>query len=317
MDCIEVKAEETDNVLELLVTTRNILRFNQKVDVLFSVRTANVVGHGLLMFLLCVTSLWTVFGAHKEFDCLEYHSPLFALLLQGNIITELLCLGGKILKISTSVESLSWEINKRMCSEEYPIEHRKKLEVFMLELAHTPTDLTAADLFSVDNSFITSGACHVVRQADSFRQCLPEGVTADNCNYIAIFPPFDVLICLEEPHIDEMDTAGLGDLIEIDQSLENTMSSQSDFFYVTIICIMCTHILAFIISATIIRSLRIFNRLLLQFSSFQAVFMKHMIFKRVKCIQTKAKETDNALELLSVTRNILGFNQKVNDMFLC
>ncbi|XP_046679042.1 uncharacterized protein LOC124366501 [Homalodisca vitripennis] len=60
------------------------------------------------------------------------------------------------------VESLSWEINKRMSSKEYSIEHRKKLEVFMLELAHTPTDLTAADFFSVDNSFITSVASFIM-----------------------------------------------------------------------------------------------------------------------------------------------------------
>ncbi|KAG8279578.1 hypothetical protein J6590_079417 [Homalodisca vitripennis] len=162
MNRIQVKAQETDNVLELLATTRSILGFNQKIDDMFCMRTANVVEHGLLNFLLSLTAFWSIYGLHKEFYCIENHSPVFALLVQCHIFTELFCLGGKISKISNCVESLSWEINKRMSSKEYSIEHRKKLEVFMLELAHTPTDLTAADLFSVDNSFITSVASFIM-----------------------------------------------------------------------------------------------------------------------------------------------------------
>ncbi|KAG8334002.1 hypothetical protein J6590_099096 [Homalodisca vitripennis] len=43
--------------------------------------------------------------------------------------------------------------------------------------------------------------------------------------------------------------------------------------------------------------------------------MKHMTSKRGKSILAKSKETNNALELLSTTRKILAFNQKINEMF--
>ncbi|KAG8256107.1 hypothetical protein J6590_076558 [Homalodisca vitripennis] len=125
-------------------------------------RIGNVVVGGLLTFLNCMSAYWQVYGLHKEIDCYESNSPIIALVVQGHIITELFCLGEKMSKISNCVESISWELNRRMCSKEYSIEHRKKLEVFMLELAHTPTDLTAADLFSVNNSFITSVASFII-----------------------------------------------------------------------------------------------------------------------------------------------------------
>ncbi|KAG8280457.1 hypothetical protein J6590_081913 [Homalodisca vitripennis] len=162
MNCIQEKAKNTDDVLELLRTSRSILGLNQTINETFSMRTTNAVASGLVVLLLSLSAYWRVYGLHKDTDCYEYISPVFALLMQGHIITVLFFLGGRMPKISTCVESLSWEINKRMCSEEYSIEHRKKLEVFMLELAHTPTELTAADLFSVDNSFITSVASFIM-----------------------------------------------------------------------------------------------------------------------------------------------------------
>ncbi|KAG8269793.1 hypothetical protein J6590_099945 [Homalodisca vitripennis] len=103
MNCIQVKAQDSDNVLKLLATTRSILGFNQKIDDIFSVRTANVVAHGLLMFFLSLTSFWSIYGTHKKYYSIENHSPVFAILMQGHIITELFCLGGKISKISTCV----------------------------------------------------------------------------------------------------------------------------------------------------------------------------------------------------------------------
>ncbi|KAG8291211.1 hypothetical protein J6590_065639, partial [Homalodisca vitripennis] len=98
----KVKAEKTDNSLELLATIRIILGFNEKVNKIFSLRMANVVVEGLLTFLNCISAYWQVYGLHKKIDCFESSSPIIAFVVQGYIITELFCLGEKMMKISNS-----------------------------------------------------------------------------------------------------------------------------------------------------------------------------------------------------------------------
>ncbi|KAG8280456.1 hypothetical protein J6590_081912 [Homalodisca vitripennis] len=103
MNCIPVKAKESDNVLELLTSTRPILGINKKVNEFFFLRMTNSVVYGLLTFLHCLSAYWRTYGLRKDTDNFEYISPVLALLVQGHIITELFCLGERISRISTCV----------------------------------------------------------------------------------------------------------------------------------------------------------------------------------------------------------------------
>ncbi|KAG8329454.1 hypothetical protein J6590_085432 [Homalodisca vitripennis] len=160
MKCIQEKVVGTRNILDIVPLTRRILGFNHKVNSVLSLCVANAISTGLLQFLASISSYWKVYGLHNMLQCYESTSPVLAAILQTHIITELLFLAGTSRRISNWVESLSWEINREICSAEHPLEYRKKLEVFMLEMAHTSTDLTALELLAVDNSFLTSAGEH-------------------------------------------------------------------------------------------------------------------------------------------------------------
>ncbi|KAG8280462.1 hypothetical protein J6590_081915 [Homalodisca vitripennis] len=108
---IAIKAELTGDVLEVLTTTRSILRLNRKINGIFFLRITNVIGDGLLMFLKCLSALWIVYGLHKEMECLEYYSPVFTLLMRGHIITRVARHYGKGLK---SYELLGTSSNSKI-----------------------------------------------------------------------------------------------------------------------------------------------------------------------------------------------------------
>ncbi|KAG8294387.1 hypothetical protein J6590_104010 [Homalodisca vitripennis] len=132
MKCIQEKVVETRNILDIVSLTRRILGFNHKVNSVLSLCVANAISTGLLQFLASISSYWKVYGLHNMLQCYESTSPVLAAILQTHIITDLLFLAGTSRRIS------NW------------------LEVFMLEMAHTSTDLTALELLAVDNSFLTS-----------------------------------------------------------------------------------------------------------------------------------------------------------------
>ncbi|KAG8304467.1 hypothetical protein J6590_092829 [Homalodisca vitripennis] len=134
MKCIQEKVVETRNILDIVSLTRRILGFNHKVNSVLSLCVANAISTGLLQFLASISSYWKVYGLHNMLQCYESTSPVLAAILQTHIITDLLFLAGTSRRIS------NW------------------LEVFMLEMAHTSTDLTALELLAVDNSFLTSAS---------------------------------------------------------------------------------------------------------------------------------------------------------------
>ncbi|KAG8305452.1 hypothetical protein J6590_069793 [Homalodisca vitripennis] len=111
--CIQEKAaEETGNILELVQTTRKVLNFNQKVNEVFSLRVANAIAIGLIIFLHCLLSHWRVYGLHKEIECFESTSPFYASLVQSHIIMELLFLAGISSKITSKAIKDFWS-NRR------------------------------------------------------------------------------------------------------------------------------------------------------------------------------------------------------------
>ncbi|KAG8329459.1 hypothetical protein J6590_085441 [Homalodisca vitripennis] len=136
MKCIQEKVVGTRNILDIVPLTRRILGFNLKVNSVLSLCVANAISTGLLQFLASISSYWKVYGLHNMLQCYESTSPVLTAILQTHIITELLFLAGTSRRIS------NW------------------LEVFMLEMAHTSTDLTALELLVVDNSFLTSAGEH-------------------------------------------------------------------------------------------------------------------------------------------------------------
>ncbi|KAG8270051.1 hypothetical protein J6590_093772 [Homalodisca vitripennis] len=127
MKCIVEKAAETHDILDVIATTRRTLGFNQKVNEVFSLRVANAVANGLIVFLQCLSAHWTVYGLHQEVRCFEYHSPILASVLQSYIIFQLLFLAGTSSKISSFVDALTWEINRRISFGGHSMEYRKKI----------------------------------------------------------------------------------------------------------------------------------------------------------------------------------------------
>ncbi|XP_046679220.1 uncharacterized protein LOC124366663 [Homalodisca vitripennis] len=125
--CIQEKAaEETQNVLDLVQTTRRVHNLNKKINEVFSLRVANAIFIGFTFFLHCLLSHWRVYGLHKEIECFESISPFYASLFQSHIITELIFLAGISSKITSTVDSLSWDTNRRISFGKHSMEHRKK-----------------------------------------------------------------------------------------------------------------------------------------------------------------------------------------------
>ncbi|KAG8254584.1 hypothetical protein J6590_005134 [Homalodisca vitripennis] len=162
INVITEKITENHEILEFMLKTRKILGYNLKVNDNFSLRVANAFPSGMLPFLHSLSIYWRTYGINKGVTkYMEYRYPVLAILLRSQIVTELLFLAGTSSRISNHVESLSWEIDRRASTGENSIEYRKKLEVFMLELAHTPVLMTGADLFTYDNGLITDvSTCH-------------------------------------------------------------------------------------------------------------------------------------------------------------
>ncbi|KAG8291212.1 hypothetical protein J6590_065640 [Homalodisca vitripennis] len=115
--------------------------------------------------------------------------------------------------------------------------------------------------------------------------------------------------------IDEMDTVGLEDLINVDLELENMMSLKSDFLYVGITVLTIIHTVSILWFTQKMNILYKCDRYITICTAFQAVLMKNMVTKRIKWIQVKEEKMANGLELLTTTRSILGFNEKVNNIF--
>ncbi|KAG8304848.1 hypothetical protein J6590_084550 [Homalodisca vitripennis] len=172
MRVVTEKVTESQTILELMSKTRQILRFNQKVNDIFSLRVANAVLSGMLSFLYFLAAFWRVYGTHKVMHNMEYQNPVLTIPLRTKVITELLFLAGISSKISNEVSLLIWEIDRRMINAEISVKYRKQLEIFMLELAHTPVHLTGMDLFTFDNSLITDVAAFSMSMMMIFVQFL-------------------------------------------------------------------------------------------------------------------------------------------------
>ncbi|KAG8260840.1 hypothetical protein J6590_087439 [Homalodisca vitripennis] len=115
--------------------------------------------------------------------------------------------------------------------------------------------------------------------------------------------------------VDRMNTIGLEDLNSIDSALGQTLSYQTDFFYLTFVGLAVIQLLPYLRFVQYVDNFYIINTVTTTFSMIQAVLMKHMVSKRMKCIVEKAAETHDILDIIATTRRALGFNQKVNEVF--
>ncbi|KAG8274963.1 hypothetical protein J6590_096727 [Homalodisca vitripennis] len=115
-------------------------------------------------------------------------------------------------------------------------------------------------------------------------------------------------------NVGQTDTVGLEDLISVDRDLETTLRTQIDFFYPAIVCFVTIQLSPYLRFITETKSAYFITVVMTKFSSVQAVLMKHMVLKRMKCIQEKVVGTRNILDLVPLTRRILGFNHKVNSV---
>ncbi|KAG8260842.1 hypothetical protein J6590_087441 [Homalodisca vitripennis] len=112
-----------------------------------------------------------------------------------------------------------------------------------------------------------------------------------------------------------MNTIGLEDLNSIDRALGQTLSYQTDFFYLTFVGLAVIQLLPYLRFVQYVDNFYVINTVTTTFSMIQAVLMKHMVSKRMKCIVEKAADTHDVLDIIATTRRTLGFNQKVNEVF--
>ncbi|KAG8311236.1 hypothetical protein J6590_046696 [Homalodisca vitripennis] len=127
----------------------------RKLNRNYSLHVANSLVSGTIMSLQSISAYWRVYGLHYVLDCYEYHAPIATVFAHDSVLFELQSISWSGTRLNSLVQSLTFEIDRKMAMGEHQLEYRKQLEIIMLELAHTPVEFTALDFVSVNNNLVT------------------------------------------------------------------------------------------------------------------------------------------------------------------
>ncbi|KAG8247992.1 hypothetical protein J6590_049335 [Homalodisca vitripennis] len=158
---VTFQTEQHQDTVRLVLKLRKLFELNQKLKINYSLRAANSLLAGSLVFLQSISAYWRVYGLHYDIDCLEYHAPIATVFAHGHYLDELQSIAWSASRLKSLIQSLIFEIDRKITMGELQLNYRKQLEILMLELAHTPVDFTALDFVSVDNNLVTD-ACSFV-----------------------------------------------------------------------------------------------------------------------------------------------------------
>ncbi|KAG8244722.1 hypothetical protein J6590_015259 [Homalodisca vitripennis] len=165
------------DILNEFLSVRRVLDYNRKVNNAFTLRVTLGLTEGLTTFLLSVSAFWRVYGLKNIYDCFEFRSPVGTVLFTGHVMFDLIFMSTSMMRLENivsivSVQSMTFEIDRKMTMGTYPLEYRKQLEVAILELAHTPVQFTALDFISVNNALIIDGmAVAAFHTTPSYTMC--------------------------------------------------------------------------------------------------------------------------------------------------
>ncbi|KAG8247991.1 hypothetical protein J6590_049333 [Homalodisca vitripennis] len=155
---VEVIRDQTNehlDPLKLVLHLRQLVKYNQKMNLSNSLRVADSLLTGSALFLQSISVYWQVYGLHYVLYSFEYHAPITTFILHGFIMFELLSIAWSSTSLNSLVQSLTFEIDRKMTMGGLQLKYRKQLEVLMLELAHSPVEFTALDFVSVNHNLVT------------------------------------------------------------------------------------------------------------------------------------------------------------------
>ncbi|KAG8245843.1 hypothetical protein J6590_091656 [Homalodisca vitripennis] len=155
VELITVQTDEHHDPLTLVLQLRKLFEYNKKLNRNYSLRVANSLGAGILIFLQSISAYWQVYGLHYVVNCYEYRAPIATVFAHGYVWYELLSIAYSATRLNSSVQSLILEIDRKITMDGYQLQYRKQMEIVMLELAHTPVEFTALDFVSVNNNLAT------------------------------------------------------------------------------------------------------------------------------------------------------------------
>ncbi|KAG8241264.1 hypothetical protein J6590_090420 [Homalodisca vitripennis] len=102
VELITVRTEEHLDPLRLVLQLRKLFEYNKKLNRNYSLRVANSLGVGMLLFLQSISAYWQVYGLHYVVDCYEYHAPIATVFAQGFIWYELLSIACSATRLNSS-----------------------------------------------------------------------------------------------------------------------------------------------------------------------------------------------------------------------
>ncbi|KAG8248002.1 hypothetical protein J6590_049350 [Homalodisca vitripennis] len=111
---IIVKTEEHDDLLELVLHIRKLFEYNQKLNLNYSLRAANSLWTGTVLFLQSISAYWRVYGLHYVIDCLEYRSPIVTIISKGHVIFEMLSIAWSATSLNNLVSKTTTDIRYRL-----------------------------------------------------------------------------------------------------------------------------------------------------------------------------------------------------------
>ncbi|KAG8248013.1 hypothetical protein J6590_049365 [Homalodisca vitripennis] len=89
----------------LVLKLRKLFEYNKKLNRNYSLRVANSLGVGMLLFLQSISAYWQVYGLHYVVDCYEYHAPIATVFAHGYVWYELLSIACSATRLNSSVSS--------------------------------------------------------------------------------------------------------------------------------------------------------------------------------------------------------------------